>query len=145
MKVQSSSRKKSYVAHFDEERCRTCPFSSVCPAKPGQRDPRRHYRFTQAQAHVAQRRKRSHIHLKEGRNLRAAVEATVRQVKHPFPAGKLPVRGQFRVAWMVIGSAAMSNIRRIQRYRAMKAAPKNERRTEMERISPDAQILFYHS
>ena len=135
VKVQSSSRKKSFVAHFDEERCRTCPFSSVCPAKPGKRDPRRHLRFTQAQANVAQRCKRSQIHLKEGRNLRAAVEATVRQVKHPFPAGKLPVRGQFRVARRVIGSAAMSNIRRIQRYREMKAAQNNEKRTEMERKS----------
>ncbi|HAF48734.1 MAG TPA: hypothetical protein DCL08_05770, partial [Anaerolineaceae bacterium] len=132
VKVQSSSRKKSFVAHFDEERCRTCPYSSVCPAKPGKRDPRRHLRFTQAQANVAQRRRRSQIHLKEGRNLRAAVEATVRQVKHPFPAGKLPVRGQFRVTCMVIGSAAMSNIRRIQRYRAMKAAQNNEKRTEMK-------------
>jgi hypothetical protein len=36
---------------------------------------------------------------------------------------------------MVIGSAAMSNIRRIQRYRAMKAAQNNEKRTEMERKS----------
>jgi len=36
---------------------------------------------------------------------------------------------------MVIESAAMSNIRRIQRYRAMKAAQNNEKRTEMERKS----------
>ena len=97
VKVQSSSRKKSFVAHFDEERCRTCPFSSVCPATPGKRDPRRHLRFTQAQAHVAQRRKCNQGHLEEAHNLRAAVEATVRQIKHPFPAGKLPVRGQFCV------------------------------------------------
>mgnify|MGYP007056088030 CR=1 FL=1 len=48
--------------------------------------------------------------------MRAAVEATVRSVKHPFPAGKLPVRGQFRVACMMIGSAAVRNARRIQRY-----------------------------
>ena len=135
VKVQSSSRKESFVAHFDEERCRTCPFSSVCPAKPGKRDPCRHLHFTQAQANVAQRRRCSQIHLKKGRSLRAAVEATVRQVKHPFPAGKLPVRGQFRVACMVIGSAAMSNIRRIQRYKAMKAALNNEKRTEMQRKS----------
>jgi hypothetical protein len=76
--------------------------------------------------------------LKEGSNLRAAVEATVRQVKHPFPAGKLPVRGPFRVAWRVIGFAAMSHIRRIQRYKAMKAAQNNEKRTEMERKSTHA-------
>jgi hypothetical protein len=126
VKVQSSSRKKSFVAHFDEERCRTCPFSSVCPAQPGKRDPRRHLRFTQAQAHVAQRRRRSQIHLEEGRNLRAAVEATVRQVKHPFPGGKLPVRGQFRVTCMILGSAIMGNIRRIQQYKTKKTEPINK-------------------
>jgi hypothetical protein len=36
-------------------------------------------------------------------------------VKHPFPAGKLPVRGQFRVTCMAIASAATTNVRRIQR------------------------------
>ena len=40
----------------------------------------------------------------------------MRSVKHPFPAAKLPVRGLFRVACMVIGSAAVTNVRRIQRY-----------------------------
>ncbi len=52
--------------------------------------------------------------------MRAAVEATVREVKHPFPAGKLPVRGKFRMTCMLIGSAAMTNVRRIQRYLAAK-------------------------
>jgi hypothetical protein len=42
-------------------------------------------------------------------------------VKHPFPAGKLPVRGQFRVACMAIASAATTNVRRIQRYLIAKA------------------------
>jgi hypothetical protein len=63
------------------------------------------------------------------------VEATVRQVKHPFPASKLPVRGQFRVTCMVIGSAVMSNIKRIQRYKAMKVTQNNEKSTEIERKS----------
>jgi hypothetical protein len=132
VEVNPSNRKKSFIAHFESNVCQTCPLSEACPAKPGKRDPRWHLRFTQAQANVAQRRKRNQIHLEEGRNLRAAVEATVRQVKHPFPAGKLPVRGQFRVACLVIGSAIMSNIRRIQRYEAMKATQNNEIRTEMK-------------
>jgi len=130
--VHPGNRKKSYVAHFELAVCQTCPLAAACPAKPGHRDPRWHLRFTQAQANVAQRRKRNQIHLEEGRNLRAAVEATVRQVKHPFPAGKLPVRGQFRVTCLVIGSAIMSNIRRIQHYEAMKATQNNEKRTEMK-------------
>jgi hypothetical protein len=40
----------------------------------------------------------------------------MRSIKHPFPGGKLPVRGKFRVACLLIGSAAVSNVRRIQRY-----------------------------
>jgi hypothetical protein len=94
-------------------------------------------RFTQAEAQASERRRRSHAQQKEGRNLRAAVEATMRSIKHPFPAGKLPVRGKFRIASMVIGSAAVSNIRRIQRYlqakskaqTAQSAAPVAEKRT----------------
>ena len=58
--------------------------------------------------------------------MRAAVEATVREVKHPFPAGKLPVRGKFRMTCMLIGSAAMTNVRRIQRYLAAKQEQENE-------------------
>jgi len=130
--VHPGNRKNSYVAHFELAVCQPCPLAAACPAKPGHRDPRWHLRFTQAQANVAQRRKRNQGHLEEAQNLRAAVEATVRQVKHPFPAGKLPVRGQFRVACLVIGSAIMSNIRRIQHYEAMKATQNNEKRTEMK-------------
>ncbi len=37
-------------------------------------------------------------------------------IKHPFPAGKLPVRGRFWNGCMLIGSSAMTNIRRIHRY-----------------------------
>jgi hypothetical protein len=58
----------------------------------------------------------SQEHAQESHNLRSAVEASVRSLKHPFPAGKLPVRGKFRVTCMIIGSAAMTNVRRIQRY-----------------------------
>ena len=40
----------------------------------------------------------------------------MRSVKLPFPEAQLPVRGKFRVACMLIGSAAVANVRRIQRY-----------------------------
>jgi hypothetical protein len=119
-----SSQKKAFVAHFDTEVCAKCPLVDQCPAQPGQRDPRHHLRFTQAAAHASERRRRSQEQQKEGRNLRAAVEATVRSLKHPFPAGKLPVRGKFRVACLLIGSAAVSNVRRIQRY--LQAKSKDE-------------------
>jgi Transposase DDE domain/Transposase domain (DUF772) len=111
-----NSQKKNFVARFNAVVCSTCPLVDKCPAQPGKRDPRRHVRFTQAEAHASERRRRSLKQQKEGRNLRAAVEATMRSIKHPFPAGKLPVRGKFRMASMVIGSAAVSNVRRIDRY-----------------------------
>ena len=102
-------------------------------------------RFTQAQAQASERQRRSREQQKEGRNLRAAVEATMRSIKHPFPAGKLPVRGKFRIASMLIGSAAVSNVRRIDRYlqaklkkeMAQAVAPGAEKRTQKRAV-----ILF---
>lgn len=114
--VQTSIQQKAFVSHFDAQVCQTCPLLERCLARPGKRDKRHHLRFTHAEAQMAERRRRSQEHSQEGRNLRAAVEATVRSVKHPFPAGKLPVRGKFRVACLLIGSTAVSNVRRIQRY-----------------------------
>src|SRR3990172_11299496 len=65
---------------------------------------------------AAKRRQNYLAHTGDSHNLRSAVEATVRSVKHPFPAGQMPVRGQFRVTCMAIASAATANVRRIQRY-----------------------------
>jgi len=40
----------------------------------------------------------------------------MREVKHPFPAGKLPVRGGFRVTSTIFGSATMTKVRLIKPY-----------------------------
>jgi hypothetical protein len=72
--------------------------------------------FTSYRAHSSQRRRHSSIQNKEPHNLRAAIEATVQSVKHPFPTGKLPVRGLFRMACVLIASAGMTHVRRIQYY-----------------------------
>jgi hypothetical protein len=124
--IHPSSQKKGFVVHFEEKVCQTCPLLQKCPVQKGKRDLRFHLRFNQQQVNMCQRRQRRLTHQKEGRNLRAAIEATVRQVKHPFPASKLPVRGRFRVTCMVIGSALMSNVRRIQRYLEAKIELENE-------------------
>jgi len=118
--VQTSSHQKAFVAHFDPAVCQACPLREQCPAQPGKRDERHHLHFTQAEARAAERRKMSREHTQDRHNLRSAVESSVRSLKHPFPAGKLPVRGKFRVTCMMIGSAAMTNVRRIQRYTAAK-------------------------
>jgi len=88
----------------------------ICPARPGKRDPRHHLRFTQAKVQAAARRRRS--------------------LKHPFPAGKLPVRGQFRMACLLIGSAAVANIRRIQRY--LEAKKKGQKQLESTKSGPSS-------
>jgi len=122
--VHSTSQKKAFVAHFTAEVCQICPLADKCLARPGSRDPRHHLRFTQADARASERRRRCQEQRKGGRNLRAAVEASVRSLKHPFPAGKLPVRGKFRVSCLLIGSASVSNVRRIQRYLQTKSKAK---------------------
>jgi hypothetical protein len=128
--VQASQQGKSFVAHFDPAQCAACPLLAKCSAQAGKRDVRHHLRFTLAQARSAERRRISREKRKESGNLRSAVEATVRCVKLPYPDAKLPVRGKFRVACMMIGSAAVTNIRRIQHYalqrylQAKKAAEK---------------------
>jgi hypothetical protein len=126
MEVHSSNKNKSFVAHFEDDACLACPLLPKCPVLRGKRDLRFHLRFNQKQINMSERRQRSLLHQEEGRNLRAAVEATVRQVKHPFPAGKLPVRGKFRVSCMVIGSAMITNVRRIQCYLEAKIKKEKE-------------------
>lgn len=69
---------------------------------------------------MSERRKRSLIHQEEWRNLRTEVEATVRQVKYPFPASKLPMRGKFRISCLVIGSAMIKNVQGVQCYLEVK-------------------------
>ena len=146
--VHPSSQKKGFVAHFEVEVCQTCPFLEKCLTQKGKRDPRHHLRFSQQQVNMSQRRRRSQIHQQEGRNLRAAVEATVRQVKHPFPASKLPVRGRFRVTCMVIGSAMITNVRRIQRFLEAEIKLENEKmkaQREQECSQEQPSISFFAS
>jgi hypothetical protein len=114
--IGPSRQGKAFVALFDPERCAACPLGDKCPATPLKTDPHSRLRFTQAEARTAQRRRKSLARKQECGNLRSAVEATVRSVKHPYPHAKLPVRGCFRVACLMTGSAALINVRRIQRY-----------------------------
>lgn len=111
-------RTTGWQARFDPAICSACPFQldGRCRTQPQKRDPRYLLTFTTPEMRSAKRRQAYLAHLGHSHNLRSAVESTVRSVKHPFPAGKLPVRGQFRVTCMAIASAATANVRRIQRY-----------------------------
>jgi hypothetical protein len=125
--VERSSQKKGYHCDFDPQICPTCPFhiEGRCPARPGKKRPSHRLTFLPSQIAVAQRRRRSRANKQEAKNHRAAIEGTVHQVKHPFPAGKLPVRGLFRVTCMMVGSAAMANVRRIHHYLVEKQKDEN--------------------
>jgi hypothetical protein len=112
-----------YLAYFSFQECKNCPFAADCPTEPLKKRPKRALRFSAQQQHVARRRQLSAQARESGQNLRAAVEATVRSVKHPFRNGKVPVRGQPRVSMLMIGSAAMTNVRRICRYLQDKNKP----------------------
>jgi len=81
-------------------------------------------RFSQADLDRALRRQRSQAYHADKQSLRAAIEATIGAIKHPFNEDQLPVRGKFRVGLMLLGSAVMVNIRRIQRYLLKKSEQK---------------------
>lgn len=112
--VLPARKPERFVARFDAAQCATCPLRDRCPAEPLKRTPQyRSLRFNQQQANVAHRRENQRHAKASGQNLRSAVEATVRSVKHSFGNHKLPVRGHIRVSLMLVASAAMVNVRRI--------------------------------
>ena len=123
--VTPSPRGQCYNARFDAPACAACPLllAGHCPPHAWHGERRHLFRFTRADMDKARRHRRSRALRAAQRNLRAAVEATVRSLKHPFPAGKLPVRGLFRVTCLMISAAAMTNVRRIHRYRLAQAPP----------------------
>jgi hypothetical protein len=116
--VEVGSQKKGYVSRFSISICETCSFHQArkCPTRLRKRKQFYGLYFMPSKILLALRRARSKIFQITKRNPRAAIEATVRVVKPPFPKGKLPVRGRFRMFYMMIGLAAINNVRQIQRY-----------------------------
>jgi len=110
-----------FIVRFDAEQCAACPLRSHCIAAPKTQSGKAVLYLDQRQVDVALKRQRLLSMKQLDRNLRPAVEATVRSVKHPF-RGKLPVRGKFRMAAMMLASALMVNVRRIHAYQVRKQA-----------------------
>jgi hypothetical protein len=146
--VTPGCKPQRFAAEFASATCETCPLYTAgrCPPQP---DPRRRtlrLTFNQAEAEKSQRHRRSRATHAAEHNPRAAVDSTVRAVKHPFPAGKLPVRGLFRITCLIVASAAMTNVRRIQRY-VLKTRPKpperQENRPNMRRSSVPALAAHF--
>ncbi len=116
--VRLNPLQRKYQADFDPSHCVTCPFhrEGGCPARPGKNRLSLRLTFSASQIAVAKRRQKMRLSKQEGKNYRAAIEGTIREVKHPFPGGQLPVRGLFRMTCIMVGSAAMTNVRRIHHY-----------------------------
>lgn len=118
--VEAGKGKERYLAHFDAEKCSSCPLQDKCPTRKLKQAPYRTLHFDHHDAEIARRRRRIAQDRQEGRNLRVAIESTIASLKHPFNYDQLPVRGLFRVQVVLISAAAMTNVRRIQRYLAGK-------------------------
>ncbi len=121
--VETKAAKRRYRAYFDTASCADCPFQPTCRAQPCKSLPKRTLSFDEHDAEVARRRQRLRQDRLEGTNLRVAVESTIGSLKQPFNYGQLPVRGRFRVSMLLVGSATIANVRRIQRYLSRKPTP----------------------
>jgi len=133
--VTPGRKAERFRAAVDSATCETCPLFGQCPALPLKRTPERVLRFSQHDVDLALRRQRSMHARTSGQNLRAAVEATVRSVKHPFGNGKVPVRGKPRVSMVIVASALMSNLRRIHQHLVHQRRPKKGQGALAGRIS----------
>jgi hypothetical protein len=132
--VTPSGKPQRFAAEFASATCETCPLYTTgrCPPQPDNRRRSLRLTFNQAEVEKSQRHRRSRAEHHPGRNLRAAVESTIRSLKHPFPDSKLPVRGLFRMTCLIVAAAAMTNVRRIQRYRLATRPDSPERRNQCQ-------------
>lgn len=132
VEVTPGRKEKRYRTAFEASACETCPCSAQCPTQALKRQPQQVLLFSQQEVDLALRRQRCAEARASGQNLRAAVEATVRSVKHPFRNAKVLVRGKSRVSMVVIASATMSNVRRIHRYLVAQNETRKEEKTAQE-------------
>ncbi len=109
---------------------------------PQKADPPPVLYFSQQQVDLALRRQRSAQLRTQDKNPRAAIEATMGALKRPFGNDKVPVRGKFRVGMVMIGSAAMVNLRRIWRFQVKQ---RNENaKNKQEAFSRSPLFLFFY-
>lgn len=120
--VQPGQAPSRFIARANPEVCSTCPLLARCPVRPKATSKTYALYFDQRQLLVAQKRQAIAATSPSQGNPRAAVEATIRSVKQPFRQGKVLVRGCFRVACLLLGSALMVNCLRIYRHAVAKPA-----------------------
>ena len=126
-------RNGRYAVEFERKSCQGCALLKQCKVVWGKREGKYRFTFSQEEAESADRRRGMLKTRQLKRNLRAAVEATVRCLKLPFRGGKASVRGQPRMTQVVAASAAMINVRRINRYEEMRRKEEEVKRRNAER------------
>jgi len=107
-----------FIARFDPQVCAACPlFKQGCRVQPRRAGPTFYVTLRSIKAALQRQ-----CLCPEDKPIRAAVEATIRSLKHPFPGGKLSVRGLIRATMVICCSALMVNLRRLHAYRQAQAA-----------------------
>jgi hypothetical protein len=131
-----------WLARFDQQQCAACPFfMKECRVKPRQRHP---------PTLSVKLRTIQVARLRQGLSadnyaIRANVESSVHAFKHPFAAGKLPVRGLIRTHMMACGSALMVNMRRLHHYLQAEAATMSQQGTLAADASPGLPLFWFWS
>ncbi len=109
-----------FIGRPDATCCAACPCFPNCTVRPqgNRRSPARS--VDKRQALLADKRQALDALPQSERNLRPLIESTMRSLKHPFRHDRVLLRGKFRSACAVIGSAFMANLRRIHRAQQTK-------------------------
>jgi hypothetical protein len=136
-----------WQARFDIQVCANCPFfQQECRVAPRQRSGPS-FSVTTRSVQVALLRQRI---TRENNGVRAGVEATIRSVKVPFAASKLPVRGLIRSQMVVLGAALLVNVRRLTHYYFQQTSPLDENASIalilalFLLLSAHLRTIFYH-
>ncbi|MCP4361994.1 MAG: hypothetical protein GY796_28620 [Chloroflexi bacterium] len=94
--MEAGRKPGRYKAAFMQPDCAACEFLDKCQLNELKRQPKRMLYFTLAQMDVARRRKLMKQAEQSDCNLRADVEATVRELSCRLDSGNLRVRGKSR-------------------------------------------------
>jgi hypothetical protein len=141
--VEPGRKPGRYIARFDREPC-SDPIPIQEPTSSPEPKPPPVLYFSQQQVELALRRQRCAQARACSKNPRAAVEATVAAIKRPFGNDKVPVRGKSRVSIMMIGSAAMVNLRRIWRHQRAEAQKARQKEQSMPQESSFPSLLLHY-
>lgn len=110
--LHPGSGEDRFLARFPQASCEACPLRDQCRIQMRSRVGPTLYVTGRAVAVAVQRQRLR----PEDASIRTVVEASVREVKHPFAGGKLPVRGLIRARMVIYGSALMVNLRRLHKH-----------------------------